>query len=86
MQFRALITAILSGGADPQVCAGPPGPALRGLARRAGLSVLLAATAFAQTASFPKPNYFRQVFEQTRTQVDLRDPVKLKDFVAGGKR
>ena len=47
--------------------------------------ILLAASAFAQTASFPKPNYFRQVFEQTRTQVDLRDPVKLKDFVVDGK-
>jgi outer membrane protein TolC len=49
------------------------------------LALVLATTAVAQTTSFPKPNYFRQVFEQTRTQVDLRDPVKLKDFVVEGK-
>ena len=36
-------------------------------------------------SSFPKPNYFRQVFERTRTDVQLRDPVKLKDFVVDGK-
>jgi outer membrane protein TolC len=47
--------------------------------------IVLTAGAFAQTSSFPKPNYFRQVFERTRTQVDLRDPVKLKDFVVDGK-
>ena len=80
MQLPPFITGMTSGGADPQVCAGPPGPALRCLAL-----ILLAATAHAQTTSFPKPDYFRQVFEQTRTKVDLRDPVKLKDFVADGK-
>jgi outer membrane protein TolC len=47
--------------------------------------ILLTSGAIAQTASFPKPNYFRQVFEQTRTQVDLRDPVKLKEHVVDGK-
>jgi outer membrane protein len=46
---------------------------------------VLTAGAFAQMTSFPKPNYFREVFERTRTQVDLRDPVKLKDFVVDGK-
>ena len=49
------------------------------------LFLLLAASAFAQTTSFPKPDYFRQVFERTRTNVELMDPVKLKDFVVNGK-
>jgi outer membrane protein TolC len=47
--------------------------------------IILTAGAFAQMSSFPKPNYFRQVFERTRTDVQLRDPVKLKDFVVDGK-
>ena len=40
---------------------------------------------FAQTSSFPKPNYFRETFQKTQTKVELQDPVKLKDFVANGK-
>ncbi len=55
------------------------------LVRLSLLTLLLASAALAQTSSFPKPNYFRQVFEQTRTQVDLRDPVKLKDYLIDGK-
>lgn len=47
--------------------------------------ILLAAGAFAQLSSFPKPNYFRETFQAAQTKVELRDPVKLKDFVAGGK-
>jgi outer membrane protein TolC len=47
--------------------------------------LLLSAGAFAQMASFPKPSYFREVFKQTNTRVELRDPVRLKDFVVGGK-
>jgi outer membrane protein TolC len=47
--------------------------------------ILLTAGAFAQMSSFPKPNYFREVLRQTRTNVELRDPVRLKDFVVGGK-
>jgi outer membrane protein TolC len=47
--------------------------------------LLLSAGAFAQMASFPKPSYFREVFKQTNTKVELRDPVRLKDFVVGGK-
>src|ERR1700683_5463232 len=47
--------------------------------------IVLTAGAFAQMSSFPQPNYFREVFERTRTQVDLLDPVKLKDFVVDGK-
>ena len=47
--------------------------------------LILSAGAFAQMASFPKPNYFREVFKQTNTKVELRDPVRLKDFVVGGK-
>ena len=47
--------------------------------------ILLAAGAFAQMSSFPKPNYFREVLQQTKTKVDLRDPVRLKDFVVGDK-
>jgi len=47
--------------------------------------LLLSAGAFAQMASFPKPSYFREVFKQTNTKVELRDPVRLKDFVVSGK-
>ena len=47
--------------------------------------ILLTSAAFAQLSSFPKPSYFRQVFQQTRTHVDLRDPVKLRDYVLDGK-
>jgi outer membrane protein TolC len=46
---------------------------------------MLAVGAFAQTTSFPKPNYFREVFERSQTRVDLMDPVKLKDFMVDGK-
>jgi outer membrane protein len=48
-------------------------------------ALLLASAALAQTVSFPKPDYFRQVFEQTRTKIELMDPVKLKDYVVDGK-
>jgi outer membrane protein len=47
--------------------------------------ILLAASALAQTSSFPKPDYFRQVFKQNSTKVELRDPVRLRDFVIDGK-
>ena len=46
---------------------------------------LLTAGAFAQMSSFPKPNYFRETFQKTRTTVELRDPAKLKDYVVNGK-
>jgi outer membrane protein len=46
---------------------------------------LLAAGAFAQMSSFPKRDYFRETFGKTQTKVELKDPVKLKDYVAGGK-
>jgi outer membrane protein TolC len=47
--------------------------------------ILLTAGALAQTSSFPKPSYFRETFQKTQTKVELKDPVRLKDFVAGGK-
>jgi outer membrane protein len=46
---------------------------------------LLTAGAFAQMSSFPKPNYFRETFQKTRTTVELRDPAKLRDYVVDGK-
>src|SRR5690242_8606003 len=46
---------------------------------------LMAASAWAQLSSFPKPSYFRETFQKTRTKVELRDAVRLKDFVADGK-
>jgi outer membrane protein TolC len=49
------------------------------------ICLVLTAGAMAQLSSFPKPSYFRQVFRPTRSGVDLRDPVKLKDFVVDGK-
>src|ERR1041385_4389733 len=47
--------------------------------------IVLAAGAFAQKTSFPKPNYFRETFQSAQTTVDLRDPVRLKDYVVDGK-
>ena len=47
--------------------------------------VLLAAGAFAQMNSFPKPSYFRETFSKTQPKVELKDPVRLKDFVIGDK-
>jgi outer membrane protein TolC len=41
--------------------------------------------AFAQLTSFPKPSYFRETFQKSNTKVELRDPIKLKDFVVDGK-
>ena len=46
---------------------------------------LVAISAFGQLSSFPKPSYFRETFQKTRTKVELRDPVRLKDFVVDGK-
>src|ERR1043166_39868 len=47
--------------------------------------MLLTSVALAQMASFPKPNWFRESFQRAQTTVELRDPVKLKDFVVSGK-
>jgi outer membrane protein TolC len=47
--------------------------------------ILLTAGAFAQTTSFPKPNYFRETFAKAQTTVELQPPVKLKDFMVGDK-
>jgi outer membrane protein len=49
------------------------------------LGTLLAAGAFAQVSSFPKPSYFRETFARAQTHVELKNPVKLKDFVVDGK-
>jgi outer membrane protein len=46
---------------------------------------LLAAAAFGQLASFPKPSYFRETFARPVTKVELQSPVRLPDYVAGGK-
>src|ERR1051325_10255994 len=46
---------------------------------------LLAAGAFAQMSSFPKPNYFRETFQKARTTVEVREPSKLRDYVVDGK-
>jgi outer membrane protein TolC len=55
------------------------------LLRTLTTGILLAAGAFAQMSSFPKPSYFRETFSKTQPRVELRDPVRLKDFVVGGK-
>jgi outer membrane protein len=47
--------------------------------------ILLTASAFAQMSSFPKRSYFRETFQKPQTQVQLRDPVRLKDFAVSGK-
>ena len=55
------------------------------LVRTLVAGILLASGALAQMSSFPKPSYFREAFHKSQTKVTLREPVKLKDFVAGGK-
>ena len=45
----------------------------------------MTAGAFAQVSSFPKPSYFRETFNKTQPKVELKDPVRLKDFVVGDK-
>src|SRR5581483_5700516 len=47
--------------------------------------ILLAASAFAQVSSFPKPSYFRETFSHIDTHVELKAPIRLKDFVQDGK-
>jgi outer membrane protein len=47
--------------------------------------ILLASGAFAQLTSFPKPSYFRETFSTSTAKVELKDPVRLKDFVVGDK-
>lgn len=47
--------------------------------------LILSAGAFAQLTSFPKPNYFRETFQNSVPKVELQPPAKLKDFVADGK-
>ena len=55
------------------------------LLRTLTTGILLAAGAFAQMSSFPKPSYFRETFNKTQPRVELKDPVRLKDFVVSGK-
>ena len=55
------------------------------LLRTLTTGILLAAGAFAQLSSFPKPSYFRETFSKTQPKIELKDPVRLKDFVASGK-
>ena len=53
--------------------------------RTSTIGILLAAGAFAQMTSFPKPSYFREAFKKADTKVELQPPVRLKDFVKDGK-
>ena len=55
------------------------------LLRTLSTGILLTAGAFAQVSSFPKPSYFRETFSKTQPKVELKDPVRLKDFVVGDK-
>ena len=55
------------------------------LLRTIAAGFFLTAGAWAQLSSFPKPSYFREIFSKTRTKVELNGPVRLDDFVAGGK-
>lgn len=38
-----------------------------------------------QTSYFPKPSYFRETFSAPNTRIELRPPVRLADYVVGGK-
>lgn len=53
--------------------------------RTLATGILLAAGAFAQTSYFPKPNYFRETFNNVSTKIELQPPVRLRDFVKNGK-
>ena len=53
--------------------------------KRLCLIVFLGSCANAQISSFPKPSYFREVFARPRIHVELNPPVKIADFVAGGR-
>jgi len=55
------------------------------LSRTLITGILLASGAFAQLTSFPKPSYFRETFSRSRPMVELKDPVRLKDFVVGDR-
>jgi outer membrane protein TolC len=55
------------------------------LLRSLATGLILAASIRAQNASFPSPSYFRETFSRTVTKVELQPPVRLQDFVAGGK-
>ena len=55
------------------------------LLRTLTTGILLAAGAFAQMSSFPKPSYFRETFNKSQPRIELKDPVRLKDFVVVGK-
>ena len=46
---------------------------------------LTAGSAFAQMASFPKPNYFRETFSKNVPYVELQPPARLQDFIQGDK-
>lgn len=50
------------------------------------LGLSLTACAFSQDAPlFPKPDYFRQQFSPPSTRVELRPPVRLRDYVVSDK-
>jgi len=55
------------------------------LLRTLTVGILLAAGALAQMSSFPKRSYFRETFNKSQPKVELKDPVRLKDFVVSDK-
>ena len=46
---------------------------------------MLAEVASAQISTFPKPGYFRAIFTAPNSRVELKNPVRLRDFVANGR-
>jgi outer membrane protein len=48
------------------------------------LMLHLAGVASAQISSFPKLSYFRETFAKSTPKVELKAPIRLKDFVVGG--
>src|ERR1051326_6315611 len=49
------------------------------------IGIFVTGCAFAQLTAFPRPDYFRETFQKAQTKVELKDPVRLKDFVHDGK-
>src|SRR3990172_1983116 len=44
-----------------------------------------ASLGWGQLSTFPRPSYFREAFARPVTHVELKGPVRLQDYVVGGK-
>jgi outer membrane protein TolC len=49
------------------------------------IGFLCISVAWGQLSTFPRPSYFRETFARPVTRVELKGPVRLQDYVVGGK-